>query len=319
MRARFATAAALTCTLLAACNHDEPTVKVAKPAPAPSTTTASPTPSESPSESPLGDTPSVATGIDKVLVVVVENKSYSQMKAKAPRIWSLAQKYAYATDFKAIVHPSLPNYIAMASGSTLGVKSNGFPGGIRLKQPSVFGNTIQAGGTAKIWADGMGPENCRPTETGKYVPRHVPWNYYVNERELCKQFVVDADAFGADVASGDLATVGMLIPDNCNNAHDCSIPTADDWIAGQVEIAMSGPDWKSGRLLIIVTADEDDKNQGNRILTVAIHPSQKSNVVTSPLTLYSLHRLLAEVGNTEPMNEGRNAPDMAEAFGLPLA
>jgi acid phosphatase len=111
----------------------------------------------------------------------------------------------------------------------------------------------------------------------------------------------------------------MLIPDNCHNSHDCSITTADNWIADRVEVAMSGPDYKTGRLLIIVTADEDDHNEGNRILTAVIHASQKSNVVTKPLTLYSLHRLLADIGNLQPMNKGRNAPDMAKAFGLPLA
>ena len=111
----------------------------------------------------------------------------------------------------------------------------------------------------------------------------------------------------------------MLIPDNCNNAHDCSIATADTWISSQVQVAMSGPDWNTGRLAIIITAGEDNKKAGNRILTVVIHPSQKSNVVSRPLTLYSLHRLLADIGGTEPMNQGRNAPDMAKAFGLPIA
>jgi len=316
MRARLAVAA-LTFALLSACGAEEPVVKTPKPAPAPSSIEiSSPTPTES--ESPL-DFPSVSTGIDKVLVVVVENKSYSQMKARAPRIWALARKYGYATNFRAIVHPSLPNYIVMASGSTRGVRSNGYPSGIRLKGPSVFGNTIKGGGTAKIWADSMGPTTCRLKDRGKYVPRHVPWNYYVDERDLCQRFVVDGGEFAGDVASGDLATVGMLIPDNCHNAHDCSIPTADNWIADRVEVAMSGPDYRTGRLLIIVTADEDDHNEGNRILTAVIHASQKSNVVTKPLTLYSLHRLLADIGNTEPMNKGRNAPDMAKAFGLPLA
>lgn len=315
MRARLAVAA-LIVALLSSCGSDEPVVETPKPAPAPSSESPGPTPTES--ESPL-DFPSVTTGIDKVLVVVVENKSYSQMKARAPRIWALAQKYGYATNFRAIVHPSLPNYIVMASGSTLGVRSNVFPRSARLRQPSVFGNTVKAGGTAKIWADSMGSQNCRLTNRGKYVPRHVPWTYYVNERDLCRKFVVDAGQFAGDVASGDLATVGMLIPDNCHNAHDCSIPTADNWIADKVEVAMSGPDYKTGRLLIIVTADEDDHNEGNKILTALIHPSQKSNVVKKPLTLYSLHRLLADIGNTTPMNKGRNAPDMAKAFGLPIA
>lgn len=307
---------ALSCVLLAACGGDEPAA-VETPRPAPTPTAVSPSPSPTPTTP--SPSPTRASDIDKILVMVIENKSYGQMKSSAPKIWALAQKYAYATDFTAIRHPSLPNYIAMAAGSTLGVSSNGFPSKIKLRSPSVFGNTIKAGGTAEIMADGMGAENCKTTEIDQYVPRHVPWLYFVDERELCQEFVTDAADFDVDVAAGGLSNVGMLIPDNCHNAHDCSIPTADDWIAAQVEVAMSGPDWKSGRLAIVITADEDNKKAGNRILTVVLHPSQKSRVVTTPLTLYSLHRLLADVGKTEPMNKGRAAPDMAKAFGLPLA
>jgi acid phosphatase len=318
MRTRGVIGVLLFFLLLGACNHDEPSVKVAKPAPAPSTTDAATvTPSPSPSESLKA--PTVDTGIDKVLVFVVENKSYTQMKNNAPRIWSMAQKYGYATNFRAILHPSMPNYFVMASGSTHGVRINSFPSRVKLRSASVFGNTIKAGGTAKIWADNMGPENCRLGDRGKYVTRHVPWNYYVNERDLCKQHVVDASQLESAVAEGNLANVGMVIPDNCHNAHDCSIPTADDWIGDRVELAMTGPDWKAGRLLIIVTADEDDHNEGNKILTALMHPSLKGTVVKQPLTLYSLHRLLADIGGTEPMNKGRGAKDMAELFKLPLA
>jgi hypothetical protein len=316
MRARLVVVSALMCVLVGACDDEKPSVlKQAEPAPAPSTIE-SPTPAAETEESL--DFPTVSTGIDKVLVMVVENKSFAQMKAQAPKIWALAEQYAYATNFKAIVHPSLPNYLAMSAGSTLGVGANGFPSKIKLKGPSVFGNTIEAGGTAKIWADSMGSETCKPTDSGKYAPRHVPWNYFIDERQLCQQFVVDGGQFAGDVASGNLATVGMFIPDNCHNAHDCSIGTTDDWISSQVEVAMSGPDWKTGRLAIIITADEDNKKSGNRILTVVLHPSQKNNVVTAPMSLYSLHRLLADVGDTQPMNKGATAPDMAKAFGLPV-
>jgi acid phosphatase len=317
MRARLAVVVALVCVLLVACDDEKPSViREPQPAPAPSTIE-TPTPAAE-TEQPL-DFPSVSTGVDKVLVMVVENKSFAQMKAQAPKIWALAQQYAYATNFKAIVHPSLPNYIAMAAGSLLGVGSNGYPSSIKVKGPSVFGNTIKAGGTAKIWADSMGSETCKPKDSGKYAPRHVPWNDFVDERQLCQKFVVDGGQFAGDVAAGNLATVGMFIPDNCHNAHDCSIGTADNWISSQVEVAMSGPDWKSGSLAIVVTADEDNKKAGNRILTVVIHPSQSHKVVTTPLSLYSLHRLLADVGNTQPMNKGATAPDMAKAFGLPVS
>jgi acid phosphatase len=313
MRVRIAALLALSCVLFAACDDKNPTVKSIKPAPAPS----SASPTETPFAAPQ-DSPTQADGIDKILVMVIENKSIHQMQANAPKIWALGQQYGYATDFKALTHPSLPNYIAMAAGSTFGIQDDKEPSGHKLTGPSVFGRTIAAGGTAAIMAEGMG-EPCNLGESGEYVPRHVPWTYFVNERDLCQQNVTDAKDLDIAVAAGGLPNVGMLVPDQCHNAHDCSLGQADDWVASQVEEAMTGPDWKSGRLVIVVTADEDNRKAGNQILTVVIHPSQNHHVVTKPLTIYSLHRLMAKIGKAQPQNKGKTAPDMAKAFGLPLA
>jgi acid phosphatase len=288
MRARVAALLALSGLLLSACDHGG------------------------------SDPANAAKGqrVDKVLVTVIENKSFDQMRADAPKIWALGQKFGHATDFEAITHPSLPNYLAIAAGSTLGVTDDGEPDKHPQTGPSVFGNTIAAGRTAGIMADGMGPVPCDLNAHGEYVPRHVPWTYFVNEQDTCQKFVTDAQGFGATVAAGELPNVGMLIPDQCHNAHDCSLGDADNWVASKVEEAMTGPDWKSGKLAIVITADEDNRKAGNQVLTVVIHPSQDHHVVHQRLTIYSLHRLLAQVGRTDPLGEGVNAPDMAKAFGL---
>jgi len=255
-------------------------------------------------------------GIDKVLVVVIENKGLSQMQERAVNLWALSQRYGYASDFRAITHPSLPNYISMAAGDRLGVKDDADPEQHKLTAPNVFTNTLRAGGTAQTFADGMGSKTCRRGEHDEYVPRHNPWVYFANDRDNCQKYVVDADAYEPTVAAGNLANLTFLIPDNCHNAHDCSIETADRWVHKKVVAAMAGPDFRSGRLVIVVTGDEDNKKEDNRILTVVIHPSLNGKVVNSRLTLYSLHRLLAQVTHTPALRNGATAPDMAAAFGL---
>jgi hypothetical protein len=94
------------------------------------------------------------------------------------------------------------------------------------------------------------------------------------------RFTVNARTLSADVAHGDLPNVGPLIPDQCHNAHDecrdiasSQIKQADDWISDQVRVLQSGPDWKARHLLIVVTADEDNKEGANDIEMIAIHPS----------------------------------------------
>jgi acid phosphatase len=69
---------------------------------------------------------------------------------------------------------------------------------------------------------------------------------------------------------------------------------------------------------VVLTADEDDHNQGNTVLTVVIHRSQRGRVVSSQLTHYSLSGMLSQVTGTAPLGAARTAPSMAAAFRLPL-
>jgi acid phosphatase len=81
----------------------------------------------------------------------------------------------------------------------------------------------------------------------------------------------------------------------------------------------AGPDWKSGRLAVVLTADEDDHTQSNKVLTVVIHPSQDHHVVGTRLTHYSLTRLYGEVAHLPLLGNAAIAPAMAEDFALPVA
>jgi phosphatidylinositol-3-phosphatase len=52
----------------------------------------------------------------------MENKAYDEIIGNfaAPYENALARDCGLATEYHAVTHPSLPNYIAMTSGSTMG-------------------------------------------------------------------------------------------------------------------------------------------------------------------------------------------------------
>jgi acid phosphatase len=124
--------------------------------------------------------------------------------------------------------------------------------------------------------------------------------------------------FGRDVAAGRLPRVGMVIPDLRHDAHDASLRRADHWFRRVMVRVFAGPDWRSGRLVVVLTADEDDRAHHNRVLTVVIHPSQRHHVVRRRLDHYSLTRLYDEVARLPRLRHARSAPSMARAFGLPV-
>lgn len=255
--------------------------------------------------------------VTKLLVFVVENHALDQMRADMPYTAALGQEYAVATSYRAITHPSLPNYLAMTGGSTFTVTDDAPPSSHTIDQPSVFGQALSLGKTAKVYAEGM-PANCATEDSGAYAVKHNPWAYYLSERSACAQDDVPASELSTDAADGRLPNAGMVIPDLCNDAHDCDLAVADRWLRTQIEAVMAGTDWRAGHLAVVVTADEDDRQQDNLVLTAVAHPSMHAAVVSTPLTHYSLARLYSEVLGAAPLGEAAAAPSMATAFGLDL-
>jgi acid phosphatase len=258
------------------------------------------------------------TGPTKVLVFMVENHSLGQMQEQMPWTAALADRYGYATAYQAMTHPSLPNYLAIAGGSTFGVQDDAGPSSHPLRGPSVFGEALGHGETARLYAEDM-PETCATEPAGEYAVKHNPWAYFVDERVDCDRYDVPLTALAHDAAAGGLPDAGMVIANLCNIAHDCPLSTADTWLRDHVGPVLAGRDFTRGRLVVVITADEDDRSGDNRVLTVvAAHDLPGHQVVSTPLTHMSLSRLYAEVLGFAPLRDAAAAPSLANAFHIPV-
>jgi phosphatidylinositol-3-phosphatase len=260
--------------------------------------------------------------VDKVLVIVEENRSAHSAAAHMPFLMSQARTYGTATNFYAITHPSLPNYLVVAGGSTFGITDDADPDSHQLNGPSVFGKLISVGRTTKTYAEGM-PTNCAQRNHGTYAVRHNPWTYFDNqaERTTCKQFDVPsgsptAGALSDDVTAGRLPTFGLVIPDLCHDGHDCSAATADHWLRSWLPAIENGPDFRSHRLAIVVTWDEDDDKSGNHVAMVVIQPLLDNKQVTTRLNQYGLSASIARIGGIQPLRDAEKKTDVLAAFDL---
>jgi acid phosphatase len=262
-----------------------------------------------------GTSRAVDDHVTKLLVFVVENHSLDQMRRGMPFVRGLADRYGYATRYRAVTHPSLPNYLAIAGGDTFGVTDDAAPSVHPLPGPTVFGSAISAGSTAKLYAEAM-DTRCQLEPSGRYAVKHNPWAYFTDERALCQRHDVPLRRLGTDVDAGRLPAVGMVIPDLCNDAHDCTLARADGWLKKRVGRVMGGPDWASGHLAIVITADEDDRQHGNLVLTVVAHPAVDHAVVTTRLTHYALSRSYSQVSGADPIGHAADARSLLRQFGL---
>jgi acid phosphatase len=266
--------------------------------------------------------PSVLQRPSKVLIVVEENHTQGSALRGMPYLSALAASYGRTTTYKAVSHPSLPNYLAMAGGSTFGVRDDRSPGSHHLAGQSAFDRAIAAGRTAKTYAEAM-PAPCGQSATSRYAVKHNPWAYFSDpaSRANCKRFDVpagttSAGALRADIDGGTLPNVGLLVPDICHDGHDCSLATADSWLKSWLTTVRQGADYRAGRLAIVITFDEDDNSGNNTVLTTVVSPYTSHVASARPYSHYSLTRYMAEITGTSPLRAAATATSLRADFRI---
>lgn len=257
----------------------------------------------------------------KVLVVVEENKSTSQALSGMPYLESLGKKYGYTTNYRAVTHPSEPNYLAIAGGSTFGISDDRYPAANSAKIGSartVFDQAIARGRTAKTYAQSM-PSNCYLTNAYPYAVKHNPWAFFASSasRAHCRSDDVSTSGLLTAAQNNRLPNVGMVVPNLTRDAHDGTLAQADGYLKQIMPPILNSADFRSGRLAVVITFDEASDGAGsNAVLAVVCDANLSGKVVSTPLTHYGLSRWLSETVGAEPLKQAATATDMRTAFGL---
>jgi phosphatidylinositol-3-phosphatase len=250
----------------------------AKPVTAPSPSASAPAPF--PTGTPTASRP------DHVVLVVFENKAFGTQagSAKAPYLNQLLGKSAEFTRSSAITHPSQPNYLALFSGSTQGVTSDRCLSRFH-DRPNLGAQLIQAGFTFTGYSEGLPQAGYRGCSHDGYAAKHNPWVNFDNVPDSANQ---PFTAFPADYSQ--LPTVSFVIPDLCNDMHDCGTATGDAWAARHLEPYRS---WAAAHnSLLVITYDEDEGSSGNHILTLITGAGVRPGQYSQPINHYTVLRTM---------------------------
>jgi acid phosphatase len=258
---------------------------------------------------------------DHIFVVVEENKGFSQIigNASAPYINSLANQYGLATDYQAVAHPSLPNYLALIGGGTFGITSDCSPSSCAVSAPNLADRIEAAGHSWAGYFESM-PAPCTTSDSGGYLVQHDPFVYFDDIRTnpaRCRAHVVPYTNLAGDLASTSTTPdFVFIVPNNCNDMHDCSIGTGDAWLQTSLPAIFASPAWMTQRSLLVVLWDENDGSAGNRVATLLIGPSVRPAFTSTAVeTHYSLLRTIEAAWGLAPLTtQDANALPMSEFF-----
>jgi hypothetical protein len=258
------------------------------------------TPAVTPTRTP---TTSPASAIKHVFVVVMENHSYKEVwnTGSSPYITQLGNSYARATNYHASTHPSLPNYLDMYAGSHYSITNDCSPSSsCHINAVNLADNLEAKGLTWKGYMESM-PAACYLTTSGNYAPKHNPFVYFDdirNNSTRCKNHDVPFTALATDLASAATTpNYAMLVPNLCNDMHNCSVTTGDTWLKNHLPAILNSPACTVDKCLLILTWDEDDSTQANQVLTIFAGSAAKTGGATSAIsyTHFSLLRTIEKI------------------------
>lgn len=262
------------------------------------------------------------SGYSHVMWIWMENEGFASVigSPQAPYTTELARRCGLATNYYAIGHPSLPNYLAATGGTTAGVTDDGEPAEHPLRGPSIFSQVDAHGLSWRGYAESM-PVPCDTVTSGLYAARHNPAVYYLSIRAACAHDDVAMGPIGsgplhAALYSDHLANFVFVTPNICDDAHSCPISTGDAWMERFLSMVFASPTYRLGHLAVFVTWDEGT-TASNQVATIVAAPGvpvgTRSRLVFNH---YSLLRTAEQLLGLAPLGLAARARSMVAAFSL---
>jgi hypothetical protein len=273
---------------------------------------------------PAHTAPVRASGVptlDHVFVIVMENSAYSSIigSSSAPYINSLVKGGGLATNYFAITHPSLPNYLALTGGSTYGITSDCTTCWVSATN---IGDRVEAAGKNwKAYEESM-PSPCFVGDSYPYVQKHDPFIYFNDIRTntaRCQSHVVPFTQMTSDLASTSTTpNYAFITPNMCNDMHDCSTASGDAWLAQRVPQILTSPAFATQHSVLALVWDEDDSSGSNQVPLILLGNGIGANLRSS--TGYNHYSALRTVESglglpTLTSNDAAVSP-MNDFFGL---
>ncbi|WP_426408145.1 alkaline phosphatase family protein [Bradyrhizobium ganzhouense] len=247
-----------------------------------------------------------------IVVLSLENENYSDIvgSAQAPYLNSLIAQGMLLTNDYGVTHPSQPNYIALFSGSTQGVTTNGtfpqLPASVPTLASTLAASGHTFGGYAETTAD----------------PERQPWMDFANSANDGHNF----SAFPQTAAGfANLPTVSFVSPNDADNMTPTSdngggIPAGDAWV--QANLSAYAAWAEANNSLLIVTFDENNTNPAvtypDHVAAIVVGGGVPAGVVNaSPAGPYSLLATIESLYGAAPIGASAGVPALNFYSALP--
>ena len=262
-----------------------------------------------------------------VVIVMGENTDYSTSynSSNMPFLTSLANQYGLGVNYYSDTHPSIGNYLNLATGNILTDDDSQTPESFPVSLNNIALEVQNAGGTWKDYIEDLPTiATCKGLNKGTYYVRHDPLEYMTTINTEKSNFVCFGE-LANDLLRHKLPNLSWLVPNGCDDAHDCSIQTFDNWLKDEIGglLLKSSYFQPGGTGLLIIVFDENASDGSPDCETTTEGLGCGGRVELVVVSPYRKKGYQSPGGDTRNYNNSYDEGDilrlMAQGLGLPTS
>jgi phospholipase C len=249
----------------------------------------------------------------------MENKSYDEVigSSNALFINNLLKTSALATNYFAVAHPSLPNYLALVGTDTFSITTDCTD--CFVAKTNLVDSLESVGKTWKAYMEDL-PSICTLGNSGLYDQNHNPFIYFDdirNNPDRCAK-IVSFDSFASDLSQNTLPNYSWISPNLCHNMHSCPVTDGDTWLANIVPQILNSDAFTKQNSLLVIVWDEAEGVEPNHVPLILVGPKVKTNYQSNIFyNHYSLVKTIESAWNLPTLTDNdKSAIPMSNFFIL---
>lgn len=261
-----------------------------------------------------------------VVVVVGENKDFRTTfnASNMPYLTSLANTYGVGVNYYSDTHPSIGNYFNLTTGYILTDDDSKTPSDFPVSQNNIALEVQNAGMTWKDYVEDLpNSATCLGLNRGTYYVRHDPLEYMTTVNTERSHYVCFSQ-FAKDLLHNQLPNLSWLVPNGCDDAHDCSVGTFDTWLRDRIGLLLTSPYFRPGGTgLLIIVFDENSGDGSPNCQTTNEGQGCGGQVEVVVVSPYSRRGYQSPGGDSRNYNNSYDEGDVlrliAQGLGLPTS
>ena len=216
----------------------------------------------------------------------------------------LASKGITLSNYNAVTHPSLPNYVAAIGGDYFGINNDNFHA-----LPSNISSLIDLLEDKGIsWGEyqedmpysGFAGSGFRNQKNGRndYVRKHNPAIMFdsVATNEDRRACIKNLTMFEQDLQTNKLPQWLFITPNMTSDGHDTSVTVAGAWTRAFLDPLMRNPNFMNNTLVLITWDENHTYPKQNRVHSILLGDSVPTNLVgTTDDAFYSHYSEISTV------------------------